>query len=159
MQHNNLIFSKLSALRGSVEQLAACSRRSTSQNPRVSLLSPIRATLSPSKPAAKPRLKKKPTKVDQATDTDDFDSKREQELRELRAMVASLEQQIRQNRHGALVNGRIPDATKTAGKKEASVLNILSTSSVDSIANIVALSTPEQLVDLLVHVRDEFNRK
>ncbi len=157
LQHSNLIFSKLSALRGSVEQLVAVSKRSTSQNPRYSVLSPIRATISASNPTNKPRQKKKPPKIDRMTDTDDFDLKREQEVRELRAMIASLEKQIRQNRHGSLGSGPSLEAGRTAGKREASVLNILSASSVASIASIVALSSAEHLVDLLVSIRDEYN--
>jgi hypothetical protein len=156
VQDHSLIFSKLSALRNSVEQLAEASRRSTSQNPRAALLSPVRGALSPSKAPSKPR-QKKPCKADRVTDTDDFDLKREQEVRELRAMIAALELQIRQNRHGTLANGRTLEAARAGGKKEASVLNILSASSVDNIKNIVALSSAEQIVDLLVNIRDEYN--
>ena len=91
------------------------------------------------------------------TDTDDFDLKREQEVRELREMVASLEQQIRQKRHGALASGGRLETAETGGKSEASVLRILSGSSAASIASIVALSSAERLVELLVHIRDEYN--
>ena len=99
------------------------------------------------------------------TDTIDLDTIRDKDIADMKHTIDNLYDQLYINKTNAhnIDHGKNNDdddlkpSVSRYDRKDCNILNILSTSSIDTIKSMIHNSTSDQIVEIIINIRNEYN--